>query len=457
MAKHKANKITAPLLLFIVIGAGNLFAQKRVIDSLYKIITPGLHDSVKVKLYCELSKTYSYTYSIKADTLYNGIVVAKLAKEYALKSDKKYYAAEALFHAGNICFRLNKPDNALEFFLEAVNYANEIKSDKLLARIYNNAGMVHQNYSKNYKKSREYFLKALAINQKLGNKKLIGGNLGNISMTYNNSPKMDLDSALYYSLKCYEVLCESGDTSRIAMAAGNLAEAYIDMFKYDKAFEYIQISKFFHQKLDERSGVAYNNHRLGKLYCKTKKYNEAEPLLILSYEYGKNRKDYILQQSSAETLSDLYKKINKLDKALFFQNEYYVLKDTISNQEKLNKIDELESDYTIKNIERENEMREKVSALKHEEENQRKMIIIWFGTAMLAVTVIFSFFIYNRFRLTQKQKMIIENQKKEVEIKNEIIEEKQKALIDSINYAKRIQDSLLPKEKYIERIMKKNK
>lgn len=46
--------------------------------------------------------------------------------------------------------------------------------------------------------------------------------------------------------------------------------------------------------------------------------------------------------------------------------------------------------------------------------------------------------------VTRKQKQIIEHQKK-------FVEEKQKEILDSIYYARRIQKSLLPTEKYIEK------
>ena len=52
-----------------------------------------------------------------------------------------------------------------------------------------------------------------------------------------------------------------------------------------------------------------------------------------------------------------------------------------------------------------------------------------------------------RLRLTNKQKKIIEQQK-------HVIEEKQKEMLDSIHYAKRIQRALLTSEKYIHRKMK---
>jgi serine phosphatase RsbU (regulator of sigma subunit) len=65
---------------------------------------------------------------------------------------------------------------------------------------------------------------------------------------------------------------------------------------------------------------------------------------------------------------------------------------------------------------------------------------------------------YNRFKVTQKQKSIIEIQKTEVERQREyaeeqqyiaeqqkhLVEEKNKEILDSINYAKRIQEAILP-------------
>lgn len=69
----------------------------------------------------------------------------------------------------------------------------------------------------------------------------------------------------------------------------------------------------------------------------------------------------------------------------------------------------------------------------------------------------FAVFAFNRFKVTQKQKKIIELQKDEVEKQKLLVEEKQKEVMDSIHYARRIQNSLLPSEKYIERIIGKFK
>jgi hypothetical protein len=65
--------------------------------------------------------------------------------------------------------------------------------------------------------------------------------------------------------------------------------------------------------------------------------------------------------------------------------------------------------------------------------------------------IIFLIYLSNRFRLIKKQKNIIEEQKKLVEFQKEIVDEKQEQILSSIYYARRIQQSLMPTEKFIER------
>jgi hypothetical protein len=54
----------------------------------------------------------------------------------------------------------------------------------------------------------------------------------------------------------------------------------------------------------------------------------------------------------------------------------------------------------------------------------------------------------------RKEKEKVEEINKEVIAQKILIEEKQKNIIDSINYAKRIQTALMPTKKYIERYIK---
>ena len=57
--------------------------------------------------------------------------------------------------------------------------------------------------------------------------------------------------------------------------------------------------------------------------------------------------------------------------------------------------------------------------------------------------------------LLERGKVFMDLQKKQIQKQKLLVEEKQKEILDSIQYAKRIQQSLLPTEKYIEKSLKK--
>jgi serine phosphatase RsbU (regulator of sigma subunit) len=76
------------------------------------------------------------------------------------------------------------------------------------------------------------------------------------------------------------------------------------------------------------------------------------------------------------------------------------------------------------------------------------------------IVITFSISLYNRFRITRKQKLIIEKQKciveeqkQEVELQKELVEEKNKEITDSINYAKRIQQAILPPPRVVKEFL----
>jgi hypothetical protein len=61
------------------------------------------------------------------------------------------------------------------------------------------------------------------------------------------------------------------------------------------------------------------------------------------------------------------------------------------------------------------------------------------------------FFMLNGYRQKNRANALLRSQNREIEQKKTIIEEKQKEILDSIQYARRIQRSLLPGENYIQK------
>src|SRR6185369_2686199 len=64
--------------------------------------------------------------------------------------------------------------------------------------------------------------------------------------------------------------------------------------------------------------------------------------------------------------------------------------------------------------------------------------------------------VYRSYRLKKKDNIIIEGQKKEVEMQKHMVEEKQKEILDSIHYAKRIQTALLANKELVKNNIPQN-
>ncbi|HXU27209.1 MAG TPA: hypothetical protein VN698_08250, partial [Bacteroidia bacterium] len=82
-------------------------------------------------------------------------------------------------------------------------------------------------------------------------------------------------------------------------------------------------------------------------------------------------------------------------------------------------------------------------------------VVIASVAGILLVVIVFSLFLYKRFKITHKQKELIEKQKILVDKAYEELHERNKEVMDSIHYAKRIQTALITSEKYIQNSLNK--
>jgi hypothetical protein len=84
-----------------------------------------------------------------------------------------------------------------------------------------------------------------------------------------------------------------------------------------------------------------------------------------------------------------------------------------------------------------------------EREKQKQKMFLWFTICGLGVVIVIAGLIFRSLQLNKKKNKIISDQKILVEHQKKEVEEKQKEILDSIHYAKRIQRALITNEKYI--------
>jgi serine phosphatase RsbU (regulator of sigma subunit) len=145
-----------------------------------------------------------------------------------------------------------------------------------------------------------------------------------------------------------------------------------------------------------------------------------------------------------------YKKMNNLEKALQNYETYIRLEEESKKESEQNEVNKrmIEFDFnkkavadSIRNAE-ENKYKDAILQANQKQIKKDKQLQIALTVGLIFI-IIFAVIIFNRFRITARQKQIIEIKNKQTEEQKLIIEEKQKEILDSITYAKKIQDSLL--------------
>ena len=188
-----------------------------------------------------------------------------------------------------------------------------------------------------------------------------------------------------------------------------------------------------------------------------KKYTKAEKYLLKGLKLNKASGLLEGELQAESSLSSLYAETKRHELALEHYKNAMNIKDTLFNQEKNTEITRKEMSYDF-------EKKEAVADAVHkaelknqnvisEEKSRKQSIITWTVVFGLLLVLVFAGYIFRTLKITRKQKRIIELQKIEVENQKLKVEEHQKEMIDSITYARRIQRSLLPSEKYIEKTM----
>lgn len=355
----------------------------------------------------------------------------------------------------NIGYIYNTQGNiakALDCYDKSLRAQEVVGNKKGIANSLNNIGLVYKSQQE-LKKALEYYTKSLKTYKEIGGKNEIAISLNNIGQIY--SEQGNILKALECFNESIKIDEEIGNKNQIAISLNNIGDIYAANGSKPKAFEYFTKSLKLFEEVGNKNGIAYSLNGIGSIYFYQKKNNEAltycNKSINLSKEIG--LADRI--KSAAHNLMKIYKAKGDYKNALLNYELYIQMRDSISNQEtkKASIKSQLKYEYEKKAAADSVKVGEekKLTTVKLKQEKTQR----YFLYGGLSLTILFGLFMFNRFRITQKQKNIIDEQKTIVENQKHLVEEKQKEVLDSIRYAKRIQQSLLPTEKYIERILRK--
>ena len=304
----------------------------------------------------------------------------------------------------------------------------------------------------------EYYGKSLALAREVNDQAGIARLYGNIGATLSDKaglpgtppPRRDslLMAAMKYHLDALRVKTKAGNKSGIAYSFGYLGGIYLDLGDLERSLDYYQRAYDLGKQMNITSFVGNCIGNIGNVKTKMKRFAEAEADLLEAVRLGRatNSSDAVMDWY--RDLSTLYTIKGDHKKALAFFKRSVSLRDSIFNAENTRKTVQTQMEYEYeKKVSIEHAEQDKKDVLAAADARKQK-IILWSVVGGLVLVVLFSVFIYRGFLEKQKANVEISRQKN-------LIEEKQKEILDSIHYARRIQRSLLPSEKQIARLLRK--
>lgn len=433
-------------------------AQTNVVDSLNAAFKTAKNDTTRATIYILLTENL---YISKPDTVIplclKAIEVCDKGLPIATAAEKKAFLtlkASAFNNMGYIYQNYGDEIKALDNYHKGLKIQEEIGDKKGLAQSLNNIGFVYQ-AEKDAVNALNYYHKSLRIRQEIGDRRGIGECYNNIGFLYrmfgdpdckSKVEKVCRNSGFSKGISFYEgslkIMESIHDSMGISISLNNIGGIYLRLEEMDKALEYYNKSYTIRKLRKDKQGIAYSLGNIALIYLKQKKYAEAKVLAEEAVKVSKELGFPAVIRNATDVLKNIYYEMGDYKKSIDTYTLFVSMRDSINSQS-ANKAavkKQLEYEYEKKvaadSVKTAQE--KKVVAVELEHTKTQRFALV----GGLLLVLIFAAFMFNRFKVTHKQKEIIEDQK-------HLVEEKQKEIVDSINYAQRIQNALLTSDEIL--------
>jgi tetratricopeptide (TPR) repeat protein len=476
--------------LQLAIGQSDIPPEKqRTIDSLRHLIKTTEVDTAKVEALNQLSDVYR-----NISQYDNALQTARQSVRQAKQAGYQKGVAAGYNNIGIIQFNRGHYNKAMEYFHKARGIFEQIGNHQGMADSYGNIGIVHRNQG-HYDKALKYYHKSLDLKEQIGDRQGMGKSYSNIGIIH--AHQLHYDQALEYFHKARGIFEQFGYLQGMAPNYGNIAIIYKKQGHYDKALEYHYKSLDIQKQIGDRAGMALTYNNIGGLYTKlyrkdtfSRQSRQLKQEVLQTHPYAllDSARHYqqqslrlareighqqvitnasqglgnILQQreqyrqalpyyrkaarmadstgararlyKAYKGLSECYKELGQYSNAYKYHVKYAEVQDSVHSVESKEKIAEMEQQYQAEKRQR--------KIAEQEAELQKQRLWLYGAGGGLLLILLFSGLLYNRFRVTRSQKQVIETA-------HNILEEKNRQITSSINYAKRIQVALLGEEEHV--------
>ena len=288
------------------------------------------------------------------------------------------------------------------------------------------------------------------LSREMGDSSLIRYSLFDLAFAYSRIEKFQMSANTYKQV--IEMQLATNDLF-VSASYNNMASQFKQMGQLDSAIYYYELGLKYSLLQSRWDGVAASKMYLGEIHLAKREWSEALASCEEALQIFRENNILRRQEGCVECIKNAYEGMGNKAAAYDYLKLMYALEDSLLSDAAVRDLQVMESEFKL----RLDAITDSLDyAYKHElkeaevVEQRKRSNLLWIG---LGLTALFAFFILNRFRITRQQKKVIESQKLEVEQAHEELTVKNKEILDSIVYAKRIQSAILPPDDAFEQLL----
>lgn len=319
------------------------------VDSLLQITTSPTEDSSIAKAYLELSSHFLQLNGARA--LYYSQKAHDLAKS---SLDEKVYTAPedivrvqsimaaALNRTGFTLRRRGDFPQALGYFLESVQLAEEIGDSTHLSSALFNVGSIYQGL-RELDKAETYFQQSLEIREAIKDTATISSSL--LGLATNSAAKRDFEAAKYYYEASIQLSTLVGFDRKTGAGYSGLGSNFAYQGEFKQALTYYGQAIDIFTEIEDHFGIYSTLYSTAGVKRDQGKLEEALQIchqaLALQIEHDLNVERDILYKR----ISELHAANGSGDSAYFYLQQFIIARDSLQNVSKNREIVRLESQF----------------------------------------------------------------------------------------------------------------
>ncbi|MEM8566336.1 MAG: tetratricopeptide repeat protein [Bacteroidota bacterium] len=318
----------------------------------------------------------------------------KSLSEFELSEDQ-FSIASMLNNLGLIHGHLGKYTKALELYFQSLKIFEEFSNRQYVGKVLNSIGMVYKKQG-DYDNALTYYNKALTIQSGLNNLNSVGNALKNIGDVYLSLH--EYEKSIEYYDKAAGIFEELGIKKNIGNAHLNRGEALTGLNKNLQAISEYELALSFYSEIGDEEGKSYAFLDKGLSYSTLGDLTKAKFNLERAVRISEKIKFPTTLTRALGVLADVENKLGNSSRAYQLFVRQKTLSDSLTNENSLRKIAQLEAQHEYAKREQQLVAEKKESEFKFqqtiaaEKSFQTMLLLIVSFTLVLSCVIVFAYF-----------------------------------------------------------------